>query len=461
MLVLFETPAGYALFRVKKEKTFEKIEDFSPYMGNDGSINKLVELSAFREFKGTKDVLKAAVSLINGKMGKSLKKFLKKNVISDEIQHTLAVADKNLAKTINKKLGIECLKNDKCDELMRCIRMNLSTLIEGVSEEDMRKMSLGLAHGMARYKLKFSADKVDTMIIQAVSLYQDLDKEINNYMMRLKEWYGYHFPELAKIITDNIVYTKVCRAIGKRDNVVDLDLTEMIPEEVQDEVKEAVAISMGTEINDRDEEFMFALADQIIELDAYRASLGEYLKSRMMTVSPNLSIMVGEMISAKLIAKAGSLINLAKYPASTIQILGAEKALFKAMRSKANTPKYGIIYQSKMISAITGKTKGKISRALAAKCALCVRYDALGEGDEPVVGEECKKYIEDRITFLSAQEKGDVNAGFKKEMKGGVGKMASGGAYNAGGDFKSDKLRKRSMDNGNGDHDGSKKMKTY
>lgn len=92
------------------------------------------------------------MQLVNGKMGKSLKKFLKKNVISSEIQHKLAVQDKNLAKTINKKFGIECVKNEKFDELMRCIRNNLDTLIEGFTVQDMRSMSLGLAHGMARYK---------------------------------------------------------------------------------------------------------------------------------------------------------------------------------------------------------------------------------------------------------------------------------------------------------------------
>lgn len=438
MLVLFETPAGYALFRVKKEKAFEKIEDFSPYMGNDSNIKKLVELAAFREFRGTKDVLKAAVQLVNGKMGKILRKFLKKNVVNNEIQHKLAVADKNLAKTINKKLGIECIKGEKCDELMRCIRMNLPNLIEGVSETDMRNMSLGLAHGMARYKLKFSSDKVDTMIIQAVSLYQDLDKEINNYMMRIKEWYGYHFPELARIVTDPLVYTKIVRQIGQREKCAQTDLSELVPENVETAIKEAVEISMGTEINERDEQFIFALADQIIELDNYRASLSEYLKSRMMAVSPNLSTMVGEMISAKLIAKAGSLVNLAKFPASTIQILGAEKALFKAMRSKMNTPKYGIIYQSKLISSVTGKTKGKISRALAAKCALCVRYDALGEGEDSNIGEECKTYIEGRIEFLTAQEKGG-DAGFKKQSKP-AGQKLDGAKYNANGDFKGNNL---------------------
>jgi len=357
-------------------------------------------------------------------------------------------------------LGIECIKNDKFDELMRCIRANLPDLIEGFSVSDMRAMSLGLAHGMARYKLKFSSDKVDTMIIQAISLFQDLDKEINNYMMRLKEWYGYHFPELAKIVTDNLIYTKVVRQAGMREKYANIDLDGIVPEHIEKNVKEASEISMGTEINERDEQFIFALCEQIIELDTYRTSLGEYLKSRMMAVSPNLSTIVGEMISAKLIAKAGSLINLAKFPASTIQILGAEKALFKAMRSKQNTPKYGIIYQSKLISAVTGKTKGKISRALAAKCALCVRYDALGDSDEPTIGEECKKYIEDRIGFLSAQEKGGETGGFKKQAKGANHKL-DGGKYNEEADFQGEMLGKRKFGAPDEEDQKKKKVKTF
>lgn len=457
MLLLFETPAGYALFRVKKEKTLEKIDDFGPYMDNE-NIKKQVELQAFREFKGTKDVLQATISMVNGKMGKSQRKFLKKNVLSQEIQERLVVADKNLAKTITKKFDIECIKNDKMDELMRCIRNNMETLIEGFSVEDMRAMSLGLAHGMARYKLKFSSDKVDTMIIQAISLFQDLDKEINNYMMRLKEWYGYHFPELGKIVTDNQIYAKVVRKTGMRDKYVSTDLADIVPEHVEKNIKEAVEISMGTDINERDEEFIWALCDQVIELDNYRTSLGEYLKNRIKAVSPNLSCIVGEMISAKLIAKAGSLINLAKFPASTIQILGAEKALFKAMKSKQNTPKYGIIYQCKLISSITGKTKGKISRALAAKCALCVRYDALGESDEPVIGEECKQYIEDRIAFLTAQEKDGGAAGFKKNQKGADHKL-EGGGYNAGADFKGDNMLGKRDKDASDDGEGKKKKK--
>ena len=124
-------------------------------------------------------------------------------------------------------------------------------------------MQLGLAHSMSRYKLSFSSDKVDTMIIQAVSLLEDLDKELNNYAMRLKEWYGWHFPELAKIATDNIVYAQLVHLIGMRTSVktlTDDQLHEICPEEIATEVREAAEISMGTEIMKEDEKHIRTLA---------------------------------------------------------------------------------------------------------------------------------------------------------------------------------------------------------
>lgn len=135
---------------------------------------------------------------------------------------------------------------------------------------------------------------------------------------------------------------------------------------------------MGTEISDTDEKYITALCDQILQLTDYRANLSEYLKNRMQALAPNLTAVVGELVGARLICHAGSLVNLAKCPASTVQILGAEKALFKAIKTRHNTPKYGIIYQAQLVNAAQSKFKGKVSRALAAKCSLCVRCDALG-----------------------------------------------------------------------------------
>jgi nucleolar protein 58 len=100
-------------------------------------------------------------------------------------------------------------------------------------------MTLGVAHGLSRYKLKFSAEKVDIMIIQAVSLLDELDKEINNYIMRLKEWYGWHFPELAKVVSDNLIYTKVVKAVGMRQKAINIDLSGILPEDIEKDVKDA------------------------------------------------------------------------------------------------------------------------------------------------------------------------------------------------------------------------------
>jgi len=103
---------------------------------------------------------------------------------------------------------------------MRCIRFQMQNLVSSLEDTDQYKaMQLGLAHSMSRYKLSFSSDKVDTMIIQAVSLLEDLDKELNNYAMRLKEWYSWHFPELAKIVTDSVTYAQAILLFGMRNNV--------------------------------------------------------------------------------------------------------------------------------------------------------------------------------------------------------------------------------------------------
>jgi len=131
-------------------------------------------------------------------------------------------------------------------------------------------------------------------------------------------------------------------------------------------------------------------------------NLAEYLKNRMAVVAPNLTILVGELVAAKLIAHSGSLMNLAKLPASTVQILGAEKALFRALKAKKSTPKYGLIYNASIVGAAKNQLKGKVSRTLANKCSLCVRFDALGEENEGALGVKSKAYMEARVKLLES-----------------------------------------------------------
>uniref|UniRef100_A0A673FT18 Nucleolar protein 58 n=1 Tax=Sinocyclocheilus rhinocerous TaxID=307959 RepID=A0A673FT18_9TELE len=393
MLVLFETAAGYAIFKVLDEQKLQQVDSLWKEFETPEKANKVVKLKHFEKFQDTTEALAAATAMVEGKLGKSLKKVLKK-VVAKEAHEQLAITDAKLGGVIKEKLNLSCVHSPAVAELMRGIRNQMEGLITGLPAREISAMSLGLAHSLSRYKLKFSPDKVDTMIVQAISLLDDLDKELNNYIMRCREWYGWHFPELGKIITDNLAYCKSVRKIGDRTNVASMDLSDILPEEIEAEVKLAAEISMGTEVLDI----------SVIEISEYRSQLYDYLKNRMMAIAPNLTVMVGELVGARLISHAGSLLNLAKHPASTVQILGAEKALFRALKTRRDTPKYGLIYHASLVGQTTAKNKGKISRMLAAKSALAIRYDALGEDTNAEMGVENRAKLEARLRYL--EEKG-------------------------------------------------------
>ena len=427
MLVLFETAAGFALFKVLKDKKLKKVDSLADEFSTLEKATKLVKLKAFEKFSDSKSALKAVASLLENKLPSSLRKFLKSNIVSKGISDELLVLDKKLCRVIEEKLGIKCVQGSGYLELVRGIRSQIEGLIAGYSEAEQRAMSLGLAHSLCRYTLKFSVDKIDTMIVQAVNLLDDIDKELNNYAMRLREWYSWHFPELARIITDNIVYAKCVTQIGHRDKCKNTDLSEIIPSEIESEVKEAAELSMGTEITQEDMDHIENLCEQVVSLSEYRVSLAEYLRNRMQAIAPNLTVLVGELVGARLIAHAGSLVNLSKHPASTIQILGAEKALFRAIRTKHDTPKYGLLYHASIVGSAPPSIKGKISRTLAAKCALCIRMDALGEEAEATIGVEHKQAMENRVKYLETHLTPSAFSGKKPQA---YSRPAANPAYN-------------------------------
>ncbi|XP_058777239.1 probable nucleolar protein 5-2 [Vicia villosa] len=162
---------------------------------------------------------------------------------------------------------------------------------------------------------------------------------------------------------------------------------------------------------------MMQLCDQVLSLSEYKAQLYDYLKSRMNTIAPNLTAMVGELVSARLIAHGGSLINLAKQPGSTVQILGVEKALFRALKTKHATPKYGLIYHASLIGQEAPKFKGKISRSLAAKTALAIRCDALIDGQDNTMGLENRAKLEAQLRGLEGKELGRFAGSAKGKPK--------------------------------------------
>ena len=412
MLVLHETPAGYALFKLLDSGKLTS-DDLTQDFSSGEKANQILKLAAFSKFENTTDALSAVTALVDGKMSKNLKSFLSKEL--KDSNDKLIVSDQKLGASIAKKLNIQIISDSSVNELYRGIRTQLNSLVTGLAETDMKSMILGLSHSLSRYKLKFSPDKVDTMIIQAIALLDDLDKELNTYAMRAKEWYGWHFPELAKLIVDNLAFAKTVKLMGIRTNASSIDFSDILPEDLEQALKIAAEVSMGTEISKEDIENITHLCDQIISITEYRSQLNEYLKNRMAAIAPNLTSLVGELVGARLISHAGSLVNLAKQPASTVQILGAEKALFRALKSKHDTPKYGLIYHASLVGQAGPKIKGKIARTLATKTSLAVRYDALGEGDDAGFGIEQRTKVENRLRQLEG--KPVISASESKQQK--------------------------------------------
>ncbi|XP_052773586.1 nucleolar protein 56-like isoform X2 [Mya arenaria] len=411
MLILFEHASGYGLFRVKE---FEEVGMMLPAVEEAirdlSKFNSVVKLVAFSPFKSGTNALDNINSISEGVVHEDLRLFIETNVpqSSKKQKVVLGVSDPKIGSSISEDLGVSCLHTGVVPEVVRGIRQHFPNLVKGLTEVSASKAQLGLGHSYSRAKVKFNVNRVDNMIIQSISLLDQLDKNINTFAMRIREWYSYHFPELMKIVNDNSMYCKVARLIKNRKEFTEDKMTEL-EEIVMDDAKvkaiyDASRSSMGMDISVIDLINIETFASKVISLVEYRKSLHEYLKSKMAAVAPNLSTLIGEQVGARLIAHAGSLTNLAKYPASTVQILGAEKALFRALKTKGNTPKYGLIFHSTFIGRAGAKNKGRISRYLANKCSIASRIDCFSDIPTSVYGEFLRQQVEDRLKFYETGE---------------------------------------------------------
>lgn len=220
-----------------------------------------------------------------------------------------------------------------CPFFEKDIRKILSDINDkhfGLTNNEYSIKILCLAHKISTEKIKLVPDKIDTMIIQSVSLLGDLDKDINLHCMRLREWYGFHFPELSSIVENNKEYLNLITIIKKKEEISEekkISLREIIGNKTE-RILRLASTSMGTEMTDHDIQNILDDTKSILKSFKFRDELAEYVKRKMEIIAPNLTVLVGEITGAKMISKAGSLSNLAKMPGSTIQILGAEKALY-------------------------------------------------------------------------------------------------------------------------------------
>merc|ERR1712020_388251 len=258
--------------------------------------------------------------------------------------------------------------------------------------------------------------------------------DVNLFSMRIREWYSYHFPELVKIVNDNYMFAKCVKLLKNRKEMLEksneADIISSLEEIVMDSAKakavyDASKMGMGMDISVVDLLNIDMFATRVIALADYRKMVSTYLQDKMSSVAPNLATLIGDTVGARLISHAGSLTNLAKYPASTVQILGAEKALFRALKTKGNTPKYGLIFHSSFIARAGAKNKGRISRYLANKCSIASRIDCFSETSTKLFGEKLKEQVEDRLKFYDSGDLPKKNVDAMKEAIDAVKAEAS------------------------------------
>lgn len=243
-------------------------------------------------------------------------------------------------------------------------------------------------------KVSQAGEQDDIIIIQIIESLDIIKKSISLFSSRLREWYGLYFPELTdKLVEDNIILAKMVSILGDRDNFTIEKIKDHfnLKEQRVKMLQELAVQSMGANI---DLTIIKSYANQIVSLDTYREELEEYLEKLMEGFAPNLNAIVGSLVGAKLVAKAGSLKKLAYMPASRIQLLGAEKALYRYLKTGEKQPKHGLIFQWNQIRGSKPWNRGKISRIISGKIGISAKLDYF-KGD--FIADVLSKDIEEKI----------------------------------------------------------------
>ena len=267
-------------------------------------------------------------------------------------------------------------------------RQNFRAIAKKFNFSDMELNSLLTDIGIEFTKIRIkSVVKKDSIVIQTINAIDEIDKSLNIFIARLREWYSLHFPEINRLLEKHEKYAKLVSQYGLRDKIEEKDLRNL------------AETSMGIDLSDVDEKTLKEYATQISNLYNLREHLEKYVDYVMKEIAPNTRELAGSVIGARLIALAGGLDKLAKKPSSTIQLLGAEKALFRYLRGRGRSPKYGLLFTHQLVQNAPQEKRGKIARVLASRLSIAIKMDYYGNEDK---SKELKEDLEKRIKKIMA-----------------------------------------------------------
>uniref|UniRef100_A0A2L2YA35 Nucleolar protein 56 n=1 Tax=Parasteatoda tepidariorum TaxID=114398 RepID=A0A2L2YA35_PARTP len=408
LYVLYEDATGYALFRTTE---FEEIATFLPQVQDSvidiSKFRSVVFLVAFQKFETWREGLENLKCVSTGSLHKDLQLFLENNVPKSKKSTQrvmLGVQDPALATEIKDTLGLNCSSSGAVTEIIRGIRMHFRKLMKSFHDENtIMKSKLAMGHHFARVKVNLTINKVDNMITHGLNVVDQLKRDVNTLALRVRRLYDCHFPELFKLVPDPQQYIMCVKVIKDRKNMPE-NIEELLQCVLKDENKVENILknaqkSMGMEIAVEDMDNIINIVEQILSLMKQQNTQTDYVKSKMHLIAPSLGNLMGEMAGARLINQAGSLTHLSKLPASTVQILGAKKSLFRALKSKEASSKFSSISKSSLIGQDGRITKGRMSRFLANKCSLAARSDCFSVDPSGIHGEQLKIEVENRVKF--------------------------------------------------------------
>lgn len=344
---------------------------------------------------------KSYLDVSSGQISEDQLSWLKQNLPKDAVLVTEAGIAQGLQNT-----GIQM--EPVSDEAIRGIRKNQIQLLvqshlansQEEAEEAIREVSLRISD----LRIKEMSSNPDLQAMESVQALDELDKTANILSARLREWYGLHFPELTSLVDDNISLIKLILTFKSRENF-EADLIEKMgySKNKSKAIETAAKQSRGADMREEDIARIVQLSEEAQHLFSLRDKLASHVERTMRQVAPNVTEIAGATIGARLIAKAGGLRKLAIMPASTIQILGAEKALYRALKSGARPPKHGILFQHSAVHSAPKWQRGKIARSVAGKIAIAARVDTFrGSKDEAVLQSLQSRLEEIKVKYKEA-----------------------------------------------------------
>ena len=257
---------------------------------------------------------------------------------------------------------------------------DLKKILPFFKEEEFLKLFQKQNILLTKEDIRLSANK-DTTIFQTITTIQEVDRTSNMLSKKLRDWYNYYLPELDKNVGDHQKYAQL----------VSTKSTKELQKELTQYGK-----SMGSPISLKDEKEIQALAKRVVELFSLREEYEEFLGKIMRAHCPNITDLAGVMIAAKLLEHAKSLRHLAMLPASTIQLYGAEKALFRHIKTGSPSPKHGVIITHPYVAGVRRSEKGMAARLLAGKLSIAAKVDFF-KGE--YIADKLKKEIEKKLNL--------------------------------------------------------------